>query len=191
MKLSRLLLVAAPFAALLTIVTSSGGCQGPIENRDPVGETFVSVEGLSLTGEERRLPEDLAGSPAVLLVGYVQEAQFDLDRWLLGLAQVESPVAIYEVPTIEGLVPGLLSGTIDDGMRSGIPQEDWPTVITVYDDAGRIIDQTGQENPRNGRVMLLDGTGTIVWFHDRGYSASKMLELDGRARALLDEVGRR
>jgi hypothetical protein len=164
---------------------SSLACATTAPNRDPVGERFPRASGKALDGTARTLPDDLAGQPAVLLVGYVQGAQFDLDRWILGLLQAKTPVRILEVPTIEGLVPTVISGWIDSGMRSGIPAEDWPAVVTVYgSEAAGIVRLTGEERPRNARVILLDPEGRVAWFHDRGYSAAKALELDVAARAL-------
>ena len=121
----------------------------------------------------------------VLLLGYVQDAQFDGDRWLFGLLQAETPVAIREVPTIKGFVPRLIANGIDSGMRSGIPSEDWASVVTVYgSDASKLVAFTGDENARNMRVLLLDAQGRVAWFHDRGFSAAKLLELDQRAREI-------
>lgn len=153
------------------------GCASSTPNRDPVGERFPTVAGESLAGEDVRLPDAVAGAPAVLLVGYVQNAQFDIDRWLLGFAQAGAGVKVVEVPTIEGLMPGLFANAIDGGMRRGIPREDWPSVVTVYGDADEIVALTGNENPANARVLLLDADGKIVWFHDRGWSAGKLLDL--------------
>jgi len=174
--------------ALLLGVIVVFGCAGPLPNRDPVGETFPTVAGESLEQEARELPTALAGGPAVLLVGYEQRAQFDIDRWLMGLLQAEVDAAIVEVPTIPGLVPTAISGWIDDGMRAGIPREDWGAVVTVYgDDAEPIAALTGTENGQNARVLLLDGTGRVVWFHDRGYSAREALALTRAAEALARE----
>ena len=152
-------------------------CASTVSRRDPTGETFPRVQGSSLAGTTYTIPDDFAGSPVVLLLGFVMNAQFDIDRWLLGLAQAGLEVRVHEVPTIEGLVPGMFAGTIDAGMRSGIPQEDWGSVITVYGDADKIVALTGNEAPRNGRVLLLDAAGKIVFFHDRGYSAGSLLRL--------------
>lgn len=171
---------------LLTLVVSAGCSSVP--NRDPLGETFPSVEAESLRGERVPLPEAFAGRPCVLLVGYVQETQFDLDRWLFGLLQAEVQVPVREVPTIDGWVPGLFAGVIDSGMRKGIPEEDWGAVLTVYDDARAIVELTGDTGPRNGRVLLLDGEGRIRFFHDRGFSAGKLLELT-RVLATLEDRG--
>lgn len=160
-------------------------CGASTPNRSPQGERFPSVRATTLDGRSVGLPEDLAGAPVVLLVGYVMEAQFDLDRWLIGLMQLETPVKRVEVPTIDGLVPGLVAGSIDEGMRSGIPREDWAAVATVYGaDAERIVAFTVDETPRNGRVLLLDDQGVVRWFHDRGFSAGILAELDRLAREL-------
>lgn len=169
----------------LTALWGLTACSSPVSNLDPTGSAFPRVVGSSLSGDEVILPDAFADQPVILLVGYVQDTQFDLDRWLLGLVQLDTPGERREVPTIPGLLPGLASGWIDDGMRSGIPREDWAAVVTVYDEAERIVAITGNEKPRNGRILLLDGTGRIVWFHDRGFSAGKAVELDQAMRALL------
>jgi hypothetical protein len=168
------------FGALVgaLLVAVATGCASTPPNRDPVGEVFPSVRGESLAGEDYRLPEDFAGRKILLLVGYVMNSQFDIDRWLLGLLQAEVDVPFIEVPTIDGLLPGMFAGQIDSGMRKGIPREDWPAVITVYGDADEIVRFTGKENPRNARVLLLDEDGKVIWFHDRGYSARLILEIE-------------
>ncbi len=128
----------------------------------------------------------MAGKPAILLVGFVQDSQFDIDRWLLGIVQAGTPVPFLELPTIKGLVPRVFKGKIDEGMRQGIPVEDWRGVVTLWsDDAGRVVELTGNERPNNARVLLLDAEGRIVWFADHGYSAREMVELDALARELL------
>ena len=160
------------------------GCAGTYPNRALVGEPFPSVTGESLEGETVRIPEDLAGRPAILLVGYTQEAQFDADRWILGMIQAGVKTRLLEVPTIAGLMPQVFSGRIDAGMRRGIPSEDWASVVTVYDGARSILEFTGNESPNNMRVILVGPDGKVVWHHDRGYSAGKVLELSAAATAL-------
>lgn len=172
---------------LLTIVLAGlvlVGCQSTFTRRSPVGERLASVDGQSLAGKQVRLPQDVVGEPTLLLVGYVQRAQFDIDRWLLGLTDGRVEVRVYEVPTIAGWLPGLFSSAIDNGMRRGIPEEDWAAVVTVYDGADRVVAQTGNENPSNGRILLLDRGGRIVWFWDRGYSVSALQSLREKLASL-------
>ncbi len=175
--------------AVILFALAVAACSSPIPNRDPTGERFPDVVGESLAGEVVELPGSLGGQPAIVLVGYLQEAQFDIDRWLMGLIQAGAAVPILELPTIPGLVPTLASRWIDEGMRSGIPAEDWAIVVTLYGSAARpVAELTGTTNGRLARVMLLDADGDVAWFHDRGYSASRAIDLADRAASLADLV---
>jgi hypothetical protein len=142
-----------------------------------MGEAFPSVKGTGLDGAEWQLPEDLTGDPAILFVGYKQNTQFDIDRWLVGLAMTNVSARVLEVPTIKGLVPGLIAGKIDSGMRGGIPRDLWEAVVTVYGDAPEIVEFTGNEFPNNARVLLLDESGKVIYFHDEGFSPNELKEL--------------
>ncbi len=174
----RSIVVLVVLAVLLGLaVLYLFGRGASVANRDPTGERFPSVVGESLEGERVAIPEDFQGKPVLLLVGYLQNAQFDADRWILGAMQAGLEVELREVPTIDGMVPGLIANTIDEGMRGGIPKEDWGAVVTVYDDADKIVAFTGNEQGNNMRVLLLDAEGRVRWFHDRGYSAARLLDL--------------
>ena len=165
----------APLVAALAFLAA---CSNPIPNRDPTGELFPTVVGESLREERVELPTDLAGQTAVLLIGYEQEAQFDIDRWLMGILQAEVDAQILEVPTIPGLMATMASGFIDDGMRGGIPVEDWSVVVTLYGSAAEpVAELTGTTNGQIARVLVLNEDGRVSWFDDKGYSPRKALAL--------------
>lgn len=186
----RRLVLAALAAGLVGSVLAANGCSSTIPSRDPTGERFPAVVGQSLEKERTEMPSAFAGRPAVLLVGYKQGTQFDLDRWLMGLMQAGVDAQLVEVPTIPGLMPTLASGWIDDGMRSGIPREDWGSVVTLYGSAAKpVAELTGNENGRRSRVIVLDAEGTIVWFDDEGYSARKALEVAELVATLASDAG--
>lgn len=168
----------APLSTCLALAAAfcCTACNSTWPRRDPTGERFPTVSGTSLAEQPIELPTAGAGEPLLLLVGYVQDAQFDLDRWLLGLDQLGWRTRTFEVPTIPGMLPRMFGGMIDDGMRSGIPEEDWASVVTVYGDAEQLARFTGTEG-RNARILLLDREGTVAWFHDRGYSVGSLRAL--------------
>ncbi|WP_419191230.1 hypothetical protein [Saltatorellus ferox] len=180
----RKLLFTVLFVGFLSAALFSfGGCSSPVPNRNPIGEVFPTIEATPLDAEgegsgEVRIPGDFAGAPLLLLVGYVQDAQFDIDRWLFGVLDAELGVALREVPAARGMAASLASGFIDSGMRKGIPQTEWGAVVTTYGKtADTIAKVTGTERPRNARVLLLDGEGVIRWFHDAGFSAATLIAL--------------
>ena len=190
MKRSSKSAVLLPIAAAVCLVLTAGwtlGCQASYPRRDPTGEYFPPVEGTSLAGESISIPAVWAGEPVLLLVGFEQNTQFDLDRWALGLWQNGITLRVVEVPTIPGLVPSLISERIDDGMRSGIPEEDWASVVTVYEEAEAIALFTGNENPLPGRILLIDGAGRVVSFHDRGYSVGALVRISEAITKLKKE----
>ncbi|MBF0289493.1 MAG: hypothetical protein HQM14_16900 [SAR324 cluster bacterium] len=153
------------------------GCSAKYPNRIPVGQTFPSISGTSLAGRDVSIPEEFGGKQTILLLGYVQDAQFDIDRWLIGMDQTKVQTNIYEIPAIQGFWPGLFKDRIDEGMRGGIPEELWKIVITVYEDGSLVQQFTGNGNPRNARVMVLDEQGMILFFHDRGFSVAALNQL--------------
>lgn len=170
------------FTALISIVAAC--THAPIPPTFSAGSKFPSVIGESLDNEKIRIPEDFSGQATVLLVGYQQKAQFDIDRWILGLLQLQTPAKIVEVPTITGMLPQMVQSFITDGMRSGIPGEDWKAVVTVFEDAGKIAAALGNERPQSSYTVLLDKYGVIRKVYNSGYSAGNVKELDAIVRSL-------
>jgi len=145
----------------------------------PLGERLPSVRGTSLARAEIRLPEDLAGAPAVLLVAYRRQTQADVDRWVAALDRLAPGVTALEVPTITSPVWRPLQGWIDGGMRRGVPAEAWGRVVTLYDEAPRLAAFLGERRGAVTHVVLLDAAGTVAFFHAEGYSEEAAAQLAG------------
>jgi predicted transcriptional regulator len=71
----------------------------------------------------------------------------------------------------------MVQGFITNGMRSGIPESDWASVVTVYEDAPKIIAALGNDRPQSAYAVLLNKEGRVVWSSNKGYSAQQVLEL--------------
>ena len=169
---------------LLPLLMVMVSCATAYPDRDPLGQKFPAVSGQSLSGDPYNLPSAFANNETLLLVGYKQNAQFDIDRWLMGLDVKSLPVDVFEVPAVVGVIPSLISKRIDKGMKRGIPKEDWVNVITVYDDAEQIAKFTGNEDALTGRVLLLDKEGIVRFFHDEGFSVKALERLATTVRQL-------
>lgn len=158
--------------SFLLFLTS--GCSSSYLNQQITGKTFPTVSGENLEQEKVQIPTDFDGNFTLLLIGYKQNSQFDIDRWLIGLDMTNTRVDVYEIPTIQGLFPRMFSTMIDNGMRKGIPKALWQGVITVYKDGDRVQAFTGNETPNNARVILLDKSGVILYFYDEGFSVAAL-----------------
>ena len=171
------------FFGLLFLALTTG-CTSQYPNQDVTGKVFPSVSGNSFVKQTIALPEFVRGEVALFLIGYKQDSQFDIDRWLIGLDMKGADIKAYELPTIAGVFPRMFSTRIDNGMRKGIPKELWGGVITIYEDGERIQMFTGNENPNNARVLLLDKQGKIIFFYDRGFSVPALNKVIDLAKSL-------
>lgn len=161
---------------LLTCLVLSA-CSTTYPNKDITGKQFPDVTGFSLEEKVVSIPKDFSASLTLMLVGYKQDSQFDIDRWLIGLDMTQTQIAVYEIPAIEGMFPRMFSTVINNGMRAGIPKQLWKGVITLYKDGETVQRVTGNENPNNARVILIDNTGKTVLFYDKGFSVEALNQL--------------
>jgi len=152
-------------------------------NRNPVGSFFPNVSGESLEGETVKMPEAFTEGNTLFLIGYVQNSQFDIDRWLIGLDMTQTDVAVYELPTMQGMFPKFFKTRINDGMRKGIPKALWKGVVTIYSDGEQVQKFTGNINANNARVVLLNKLGEVIYFNDEGFSVQGLKDL----REVLDK----
>jgi hypothetical protein len=162
------------FIALVILVS---GCSTNYSNQSVTGQAFPSVTGQNLEQEAVNIPEDFKNEFTLLLVGYKQNSQFDIDRWLIGLDMTKTQVNTYEIPTIQGLFPRMFSTMIDNGMRKGIPKPLWKGVVTVYEDGEKVQAFTGNEDANNARVILLNKKGIVIYFYDDGFSVAALNNL--------------
>lgn len=153
-------------------VVASVTIQAPAPAAPPaiVGRMFPSVAGRSLAGENVRIPEAVAGAPAVLLVAYRRGTQPDTDRWIEMLRRDLPAVRFLELPTIPNIVWRPLAGWIDRGMRRGVAQAMWPNVVTLYEEGGVVRGFLGDDGGLTTHVVVLDAAGRVAWFHADGYA---------------------
>ncbi|MCV2883505.1 hypothetical protein OE749_02180 [Aestuariibacter sp. AA17] len=156
--------------SLLICIFLLSGCATQYPNQNVQGQRFPNVTGESLEGKPYTIPSDFSGKPVLFLIGYKQDSQFDIDRWLIGLDMTKTAIDVYELPTIQGLAPRMFQTTINDGMRAGIPKPLWKGVITIYAGGESVQAFTGNQNPNNARVALLDEEGVVRWFYDEGFA---------------------
>jgi len=162
---------------LLFFISLVSACSTNHPNQDITGKVFPSISGQTLEEKTMSIPGDFDDDFTLLLIGYKQNSQFDIDRWLIGLDMTETNVPTYEIPTIQGLFPRMFSTVIDNGMRAGIPKPLWKGVVTVYKDGEKVQTFTGNERPNNARVVLLTKDGSIVHFYDKGFSVDALNQL--------------
>jgi hypothetical protein len=170
--------------SILVITFFISACSSSHKNQSVVGDTLPVMMGETLDKQTVELPTLFTDTLTLLLIGYKQDSQFDIDRWLIGLDMTKTEVSVFEVPAIQGMFPRMFSTQINNGMRRGIPKELWKGVITLYADGDAMQVFTGNQNGNNARVMLVNNLGKVMYFYDRGFSVSSLNEV----RALIKKA---
>ena len=134
---------------------------------DPVMvERFPEIEGTSLSLVEHRIPGTLAGRVNLLLIAFRQWQQRDVDTWVptaAALAEDYASFRAYELPVISKIYRPV-SGFIDGGMRSGIPDSGVrDSTITIYLDRGRFLQALNINSVGEIVPMLVTPHGKILW----------------------------
>lgn len=161
------------------------GCATPAPAGSPLGAPLPRVTGETLAGRTLVLPDELAGAPAVLLVGFEHAARLDLKAWQAGLGAAGTPVRVVEVPCITGFFPDVMQGFIRDGMSGKLPPEQHDAVMPLFgEDAERLAARLGTDRPELGRVLLLDAQGVVRRLLTGAADPAALHELDAAARAL-------
>ena len=182
-----LMAVTTVFAGLLA--TMSTAChQTPMtlrtaavdQNGEPV-PYFPRIEAENLNKEPIILPDDLRGRPALVLVAFKRRQQTNVNTWLGMIPDIELAVPgvrVIETPTISGLKWGWMSGFIDGGMRSGIPDlAARDRTITLYTDVGAFRRALGLGSTDEIYAVLLDAEGEVVGIEKGDYEPSKLERL--------------
>jgi len=157
--------------------------------KEIVGKIFPNITAYSLAKTEVRLPEVAKGKVALITIAFVREAQEMIDSWSIPFGNrfgKDSNYAYYEVPMLDGLWR-LFRGSIDGGMREGIPLEKHKNVITYYGNYKEYVSYLSINNLKKGYVFLLDKQ-SIIRFRGIGFASeeeiTEMLDLAGKLEKL-------
>jgi hypothetical protein len=163
-------------ALMITILLSA--CSTAYPNKNILGSKLPAMAGETLEKQRVELPGMFDAPLTLLLVGYKQDSQFDIDRWLIGLDMTKTNVSAYEIPAIQGMFPRMFKPFINNGMRAGIPKELWKGVVTLYKDGDAMQQFTGNQNANNARILLIDDKASVLYFYDRGFSVSALNDVN-------------
>ncbi len=150
------------YFTLLTMALCVSAC-GQTQSSS-VMATFPTIPAQTLSRQDVVFPDVLQGKYGFIAVAFKQKAQSQIDTWyaLYQDSLQSRGVVFYEIPMISGSW-NLVSGWIDNGMRSGIPAEKHPYVATYYGPLEDHQARLGVDNDQLAYVYLIDPEGKILF----------------------------
>jgi hypothetical protein len=145
-----------------------------MENQELIGKMFPKITAYSLAKTEVRLPDMAIGKVTLIAIAFVRQAQEMIDSWAIPFENRFSnkeKYAYYEIPMLGGIWR-VFRGSIDGGMRAGIPNEKHKSVLTHYGNYKAYTSYLLIDNLNNGHVFLLDREG-LIRFRGMGFASEK------------------
>ena len=155
-----------------------------MRRRTMEGTQFPNLKAENLAGRDINLPQDGGKQATILFVAFRRKTQEQIDDWsdaligaklqgreeavyTIGPTGTENgELQIYEVPMLKGRWR-LISGIIDGGMRSGIPELQHPYVATFYGDISMYQKALDMDDEEACYLYILDKDG-LIWFASAG-----------------------
>jgi len=165
-------------AGLAAIAPWSAAAQASAPAPEP---RFPPVTARNLEERSFQLPGDLEGTLNVVLVGFAQEQQADMDTWLpklRALAAAVPALRVYEMP-VAPRSAAVMRWMIDGGMRRNIPDRAArEATITLYVDKAAFRTSLGLPDESRIYVLLVDRAGTVRWRAAGPYTAAGFAALE-------------
>lgn len=148
---------------------------------------FPTLKTKDLNGEQRDLPESFKGEINLIIVGYQEWHQTEIDTWLSLADQLEAEFPdfhYYELPVVGSMGPfGRMQ--LDFWMRQGIPNRTTrERTLTLYIDRAGFRQSLNIERDETIALLLLDRSDRVIW---QGYGPYTESNAAGLRAALAHE----
>jgi len=161
----------ALFLALISVLVVAAA-----RTETPDAASFPTLGGTNLEKQDIALPTELPGKANLIIFGFVQDHQEDINTWIPRCEELEREVAgfrFFEVPFLAGQYR-LIRFWIDGGMRRGIPDRAArERTITVYGGRSAAMRQLGITDLGKIYAFLIRPSGEVLWRSEGRWSQEK------------------
>ncbi|MGB7339419.1 MAG: hypothetical protein WBC91_11050 [Phototrophicaceae bacterium] len=154
---------------------------------------FPTLDGKTVAGKARTVPQDLYGQYNVVLVAFTQYQQINVDSWLPyldKLKQEHQALDVFELPTLDKQSMSLVGRKmLDFWMYQGITDNDVRDhTITLYINLPDFMRALNINDVSEIYVMLIDRHGTIYWQDTGAYAPEKYASLVEKVTTLVESA---
>lgn len=135
-------------------------------------QTMPATAGETLSGHHIVLSQAVGGHQALLVASFSKDAGSSCGEWAKQ-ARADAAlagVAVYELAML-GRAPGFIRGTIESGMRKGLPAPQQDQFVVLTQDEPQWRSYFGVTTDKDPWVVLIDSAGRVLW-HGHGAPAN-------------------
>jgi len=179
-----LLITIAVFVAIASNISCISTSEVAVNDKN----TFPTVTGTNLHGDEKTLPDCLVKDKTILVVAYQRWQQDLCDAWYGQIEEfmaANEDTAYFEIPTISKM-NGFMRWFIYRGMRGGITDPQMRRqVITLHIDKAPFNDALGIKSEKTVYVFVLNKEVKILAQEKGEYDKTKWARLE---KVLKEEI---
>jgi ATP10 protein len=151
-----------------------------------INSKFPVMAVQTLSKNKIELPTYTLGKPTIICLVFEQNAQPLVDTWTYPILEkyTNSEINYYEVPMITSGYK-LVSGFIDNGMRSGVPKELHNNVATYYGSLTQYKADLMMSDKNSCYIFLVNKEGVISHIDESSANAQKLDVLFNKVTLLL------
>lgn len=144
-------------------------------------QSIPQVNAESLNGKPISFPKDLAGKPAILVIGFSRGGGDQCGPFARKLSKepsiVEGKAVVYEIAMLES-APRIMRPMILHGMRGGIPQSEQTRFLPLFHDEKQWKQVAGFTKlaADDAYLVLVSAEGTVIWTGHGLYSDKLYLQ---------------
>jgi hypothetical protein len=141
-----------------------------------------NVDGKSLNGDLVRIPGDLHGSSAILIVGFTRKSGEQSQQWGMELSKTMcadgQPVQWYELPILSD-VPWLVRPFVLRAMRSGLTPEIRSHFVPIYANAEAWKQSVQYSAPDDAYIAQINKSGQVEHLWHGAYDKQRLRSKTG------------
>jgi len=146
-------------------------------------EQIPKTTGESLAGQQVTLPDSIKGHASVVIVGFSKSSQEAVKEWDKSARKGLGDIDVYQVAVLED-APSFVRGMIKHAMKSATPADRQSHFLVVVKGAAELKRAASFLQADEPYVLLLNGSGEIVWKMHGAVSDPAVKELAMKAQAV-------
>jgi hypothetical protein len=130
------------------------------------GQEIPVVTGQTLAGKDVKLPADVRGKVAILIMGFSKNSSAQTGAW--GKQVAEGPgkdagVVFYQLPMLES-VPRMIRGMVTRSIRNDTAPEMKEHMLPIFEKEKEWKSLVKFSAADDAYLLVLDGQGKVAWF---------------------------
>ena len=175
---SKKIALCCCWLALLALATAQGDSRIP------------RFEGESFTGRKVVLPDEAAGSVAVLIFGFSKASKGPTSDWarkLSGDLGSRTGFALYQLPVLED-VPRIIRGIVISGIKKGVPENQRDHFVPILQGENELKKAVHYSEPDDAYLVVMDRSGNTVQMMHGALSEAAYAPVREKIDSLLSQV---